>query len=51
MYHAWGIGGMHTTFYLQYIKGRYRLRDISVDEKVLLKWILKKLVVRVWADL
>ena len=37
-----GGGGMHTGFLWGNLKGRGQLQDISVDGRILLKWILKK---------
>jgi hypothetical protein len=33
---------IHTTFYLEALKGRDHLGDLNVDEKMILKLILKK---------
>ena len=40
--HVWGRGGVRTGFLWGNLKGRGQLRDISVDWRILLKWILKK---------
>jgi hypothetical protein len=39
---------MHTKCYLEYLKRRFRVRKLDVDERVKLRWILEKLDLYVW---
>jgi hypothetical protein len=40
---------MHTQLCLENLRGRDHTEDISIDGRIILKWILKKWDVRVWA--
>jgi len=42
MQHAWKRWEMHTEFWLEDLKGRDHLRDLSVDGRIILEWILGK---------
>jgi hypothetical protein len=33
---------MHTKFWSEKLKGRDHLEDLGIDEKIILKWILRK---------
>jgi hypothetical protein len=39
---------MHTEFWLENLEGRNHLGDLSIDERIILKWILKKQGMRMW---
>jgi hypothetical protein len=39
---------MHTTFWLENLKGRDHLEDLDIDEKIILERILGKWGGRVW---
>jgi hypothetical protein len=39
---------MHVVFSLEGLKGIDHLEDISVDEKIILEWILEKYGGKVW---
>jgi hypothetical protein len=39
---AWKKGGVHTCFYWGKLGERDRFKDLSVNSKILLKWIFKK---------
>jgi hypothetical protein len=43
MRHAWERLEMHAEFWSENLKGRYHLGDLLIDERIILKWILKKL--------
>jgi hypothetical protein len=38
---------MHTNFWLPSLKGRDNSEDLGADERIILKWILRKFVWRV----
>jgi hypothetical protein len=42
---------IYTEFYTENMKARDQLGDISIDEIILLKWILKEKIVKVWIEL
>jgi hypothetical protein len=39
----------HTYILVDYLEGRRNLKDLYLDEKVILKWILIEYNVRMWA--
>jgi hypothetical protein len=39
---------MYTKFWGENLKGRNCLKDVVVDERIILKWILRKWCGRVW---
>jgi len=42
---------VHTEFEQGYLKERSHLEDLSIDGRIILKWILKKENGRVWTEL
>jgi len=42
MWHVWGTGEVHTGFWWGDLRERDHLEDLSVDGRVILKWIFKK---------
>jgi hypothetical protein len=48
MYHAWKRGEMHINFWQENLKETNHLEALSIDGRVILKWILKKEDGRVW---
>jgi hypothetical protein len=49
MWHTWGRSEIHTKFWLESLKGKdHHLEDLSIDERIILKWILRKQCERVW---
>jgi len=42
---------MHTKCQSENLKERDHLRDILIDDRIILKWILKKQVVKMWTGL
>jgi len=42
MWHVMETGEVHTGFWLGDLRERDHLKDLSVDEIILLKWIFKK---------
>ena len=38
---------MYTGFWCRNLKGRYHLEDTGVDERIILKWVFRKLDVGV----
>jgi len=49
MWHGWEILEMHTLFWLEYLKERDNLEDLSVDRKML-EWLLRKYGERMWTE-
>jgi hypothetical protein len=43
MWHVWGRGEVHAGFCWEYLRGRWQLEDLGVDEMIILKWILNLL--------
>jgi hypothetical protein len=41
MWHILGIGEVHTAFWWGNLRERDHLEDLGIDEKIILKWILK----------
>jgi hypothetical protein len=39
---------MYALFWLEYLKGKYHSEDLSIDGKIILKWVLKKYGCKVW---
>jgi len=48
MHHAREGWEMHTNFWSENLKGRDHSQDPNVDERIILGWILQKLVTKVW---
>jgi hypothetical protein len=48
MWHAQGRKDMHTGVCWQDVKARECLEDIGIDERLTLKWIIKKWDMRMW---
>ena len=42
MYHVWEIGEVLTGFWWRDPKERHHLEDLGIDERIILKWNLKK---------
>jgi hypothetical protein len=49
MWHTWERGETCTGFWWESAKGRDRLEDQGVNERIGSKWILKKLPGRMWS--
>jgi hypothetical protein len=50
MQHASERWEMHTKFLLENLKGRDHMEDLGIDRRIILEWILKKQVGRVWNE-
>jgi hypothetical protein len=42
MWYAWEGWEVHLKFELENLKGRDHLKDLGIDGRIILKWILKK---------
>jgi len=45
------IGEVHTEFWWRDLKERHHVEDLGIDEKMILKWILKKWDEEAWTGL
>jgi hypothetical protein len=41
MWHIFGTGEMHTGFWRGDLRGKYHLEDLSIDSRIILKWIFQ----------
>jgi hypothetical protein len=48
IYHAWERLDVLATIYSQNVKRREYLEDMYINARIILKWILKKPVLRTW---
>jgi len=51
MWHALERGEVYTRFCWRELKGRNHLEDLLIDERILLKWVLKKSDGGIWTGL
>ena len=42
MYHVWGKGAFHTEFWWGDLRKKDHLEDLSIDRRIILKWIFSK---------
>jgi hypothetical protein len=42
MWHEWETGELHIGFWWGDLRQRDHLEDLGIDERIILKWILKK---------
>ena len=42
MWHVWGTGEVHTGFWWGDLRERDHMEDLSLDGRVILKWVLKE---------
>jgi hypothetical protein len=48
--HVWGKTEVHTGFWCEHLREGH-LKDLGVDRRIILKWILKTWDVGAWTDL
>jgi len=42
MWHVWGTGEVHTGFWWGDLRERDHMEDLSLDGRIILKWVLKE---------